>query len=90
MNYQTVLNWLVRSSKNPENLAATVKGLLLSASSSVLFLAPLLGLHLDIGQYTELANAAYGITQQVLLLVGCVVSIFGFGRKIYLTLAPAR
>lgn len=59
------------SSANPEKLAATIKGLVLSLTSIIVLATPLTEV-----QVVELAT-------QIGLIAGAVWTLYGAGRKIY-------
>lgn len=62
---------VLSSSANPENLSATVKGLVISLGSVLVLITPLTDV-----QVVELAT-------QASLIVGALWTLYGAGRKVY-------
>lgn len=77
MTFNKIWVWFVASSKDPQKLSLTLKGLLP-------FLA-LLGVA-DSGMLDSLSNSVVDIIVQIGTLVTGVVTLYGAVRKVYLSL----
>lgn len=73
-----VLNWFVKSSANPEEVSATLKGVALLAGSHLIDNLSSVGINLSQATYTH----DVAITAAVL---GWILTILGGARKIVLT-----
>lgn len=63
------------SSTNPEEVANTVKGFIVSIASVILLIAPLAGISITLEQITTLAG-------QLGLAAGAVWTLYGLGMKL--------
>lgn len=71
-----LVNWLVKSSADPEKVSMTIKGTLLTYVSLVIFVAQ--SFHVQVSQ-EWLAN----LIQFISAFAGSLLMVFGLGRKIY-------
>lgn len=83
---EKVLNWLLMSSNNPEEVSLTVKGMLINAIPVIMFIAGLS--HINLGQdtLTAIFNNVSIFVQAVLLVVGTGATLYGALRKVWLTI----
>jgi hypothetical protein len=75
------MNWLLNSSVDPENLSATISGLILSASAGIIFLAAHFNIVLGADQVSALAT-------QIGLAAGALWTLFGLIRKVVMLVKP--
>lgn len=77
------LTWLVISSSNPNNVSMTVRGALLANVAIIISILQLLGINwseAELVQFIELFSAT----------VGSILMIFGFIRKVILTIRAKK
>lgn len=79
------IDWLVNSSKNPENLSLTIKGLLVAVLPMLIILSKMLGFETSEGDMKAMIDMIESIIILGLGIVSSAMTIYGFGRKIYLT-----
>jgi hypothetical protein len=82
---QKIFHWFAVSSANPQDMALTVKGLLVAASP---FMAAAFGLvHLPIDQsaLSVIVNAMVNVVADSLTLVGSAMVLVGAVRKVLLS-----
>lgn len=73
---QNLLNWIVRSSANPERVSMTIRGLLLSHLALIIMVSKAVGFNWaegDIASFIEYAAT----------LSGTLLTTFGIVRKVY-------
>lgn len=84
-------NWLVWSSADPEKLALTVRGALVVAVPVILNIVQtacgfgLVCLGIDAPGLNEVVNVIVAFVSAVATIVGCIMFVIGFLRKIILT-----
>lgn len=76
---ESLLQWLVTSSANPEKVSATIKGFLLAHIGIVIMIFQYLHLPYSHDQIISLIGLIVG-------LFGCALSFFGICRKLYYAL----
>lgn len=84
------IEWFVYSSKNPQALALTVRGLLVGAIPTAVFLLQLSGIT-DIGT-VELQQIIDVVEKAILYgfgFIASVMTIWGFARKVFITVRKA-
>lgn len=79
------IQWLVRSSANPENVSMTVKGALIGIIPVILFFAQQLHLSWTSDQLTELIQSITVFLSSFLIIVGMarkiIISVVNLGVK---------
>ena len=74
--WNTFVNFLVKSSANPEETSLTITGILISYASTVVSVLTVLNI-----------SVTYNIVVHYIstggIVIGCLLSIFGIGRKLY-------
>ena len=82
---EKIINWFVKSSANPQQLALTVKGGV-AYILSVLIPILSLGFGIDISENSDNIIEQIGyITTAIAQFISALVAFFGFVRKIYNT-----
>jgi hypothetical protein len=76
-------NKFLASSANPNKVALTVKGLLVSIIPLLTVALPALGVHFDAGAFNGFLDAAVTAVQSVTAAVAAVMVVFGLARKAY-------
>jgi hypothetical protein len=80
----TVLTWLLISSKDPEKVSLTIKGILTGAIPVITIV---LGLaHIQVGDLTPFVDGIINVVQTALAAIAAVMTVWGLFRKIILTL----
>lgn len=74
-----LVEWIVRSSENPNKASMTIKGILIANIAFIMLIMKLA--HVSISE-TEV----YAIIGDVSLLLGSILTVFGLSRKIAITL----
>ena len=81
-----IIQWVFVSSKDPEKVSLTVKGLLVGGAGYVLLASGFLGLpNLTPESWQGLTEDSSSFVSQALMVVGAVVAAFGAGRKLWNT-----
>lgn len=80
-----IWDWLVTSSADPSKLALTVKGFLGMAATFLVFVSPILHLHLGDEQVTAVSDLVVQIVVVLAGIVSAIATLLGLARKIYLT-----
>ena len=80
--FKTVLNWLVKSSKDPAKIALTIKG----AGATLVSVLAVFGLGLSLDDVNGFADSLASVAANGVALVSAGVTLWGFGRKIVLSL----
>lgn len=75
------LNWLVRSSQNPQEVSMTLKGILIVIVPLFVQFSGILHVAVDQEGATQLVDGIAMLTQAVLTLVGSIVFVIGLVRK---------
>lgn len=78
-----IFAWLILSSKNPQQLSLTIKGVLVGAITYVVFFAGLFHITLSPSDLTSLVESIVQIIEMTLTLISIVATAWGFVRKIY-------
>lgn len=76
---ESLLQWLVQSSANPEKVSTTIKGFLLTHIGIAMMIVS----YYNLPYSTEKVTALIGL---VTGLIGTALSLFGICRKLYYTL----
>lgn len=77
--YTKIKNWLLYSSTDPEQIALTVKGLLIASVGSIVTFTSLFGVSLSQDFVLQKIQAAF-------IVVGSIVAVIGLIRKIARTI----
>jgi hypothetical protein len=72
--YEKILKWFIKSSANPEKVALTIKGLV-----------PLL-VFMGIGNVDQLSESLTGVIVALGAIISGMATLWGFARKIAITL----
>ena len=73
------IDWFIKSSANPKNLAMTMKGIIgIAATLALLF-------GIDIGDPDSLTNLIVDVIAGVGIAVSSIFALYGFLRKIHKT-----
>ena len=80
------IDWFVNSSKDPTRLATTMKGLILGALPIILIVSKMLGLEIGEIDVGLVAEAIESIIIYVFGTVSAIIFIYGFFRKIVISL----
>ena len=81
-----IFAWLILSSKNPQQVSLTIKGVLVGAVTYVVFFAGLFHVTLSPSDLTSLIESVVQVIEMVLTLVSVITTAWGFARKIYTSL----
>ena len=76
--YKKIKNWLLYSSTDPEQIALTVKGLLIASVGSIVTFTSLFGVNLSQDLVLQKIQSAF-------IVVGSVVAMIGLVRKVLRT-----
>ena len=71
------------SSANPEKIALTIKGALVTITPAVIMLAGWLKIDLGAEEWQNTVEMLWKLTNEVILVVGMATTVFGALRKIY-------
>lgn len=77
--YTKIKNWLLYSSTDPEKIALTVKGLLITSVGSIVTFSSLFGVNLTEDLVLQKIQAAF-------IVVGSIVAMLGLVRKVLRTI----
>ena len=80
-----IWNWIVKSSANASNWSLTIKGLITLVPTVVIFLN-LVHVPITSDQITNLLQAVVELVTAVGALAGAIAAVYGFVRKIVLTI----
>ena len=86
--FDTFLTWLLVSSKDPEKLSLTIKGILvgiLPVLSAVFGLA-----NVQLGDLTPIVDAIAAAVQTFIAFVAAAIALYGLVRKVILTLTGSH
>ena len=84
------IDWFIISSANPEKLAATVKGLILGALPIILIVSKMLGLEIGESDVGLVVQAIENVIIYVFGTISAIIFIYGFFRKIVISLRRKR
>ncbi len=73
--YTKIKNWLLYSSTDPEQIALTIKGLLIASVGSIVTFSSVVGVNLS-------QDLVLQKIQSVFIVVGSIVAMIGLIRKI--------
>ena len=76
-----LLSWLVRSSKDPNKVALTIKGL----GGTLVSVLAVFGLGLSLDDVNGFADGLASVLANGTALVSAALALWGFGRKIVLS-----
>jgi len=71
------------SSADPNEVALTVKGMLLSIVPLLTVVLPVLGVSFDVGAFQAFANSLVNMVQTVTVAVSSTMVVYGLLRKAY-------
>jgi len=71
------------SSANPEKIALTIKGALVTITPAVIMLAGWLKIDLGAEEWQNTVEMLWKLANEVILVVGMATTVFGALRKIY-------
>jgi uncharacterized membrane protein len=86
--FKKVIEWIVVSSENPQNVSLTMRGLMIAFIPTIMMLVPLVttvfGIHLSITSesLTSIVNDIVSLSTIALTVVGTCISGYGLVRKI--------
>lgn len=80
------IDWLTISSKNPDKIALTIKGLLIGVLPVLLILTKMLGLQIGEDATREVIDGIGLIITYGFGIISGMMTIYGLVRKIYRTL----
>lgn len=78
--------WLVLSSKDPEKVSLTIKGILASVATYVVFFTSLFHLNFNVTDLTTIGDMISKIIEALLMIVSMVTALIGAVRKIKSTM----
>ncbi len=74
---------LLGSSVDPNRLALTIKGVLITTTPAIVILAGWLKIDFGVTDWQNLVELAWQATNQIILAVGMATTLLGAIRKIY-------
>lgn len=81
-----ILNWLLRSSADPEEASLAAKGAVIATIPVLVTLAGLTHLNLDSTTLTNVVDIGFTLFNWALTGIGIVMALVGAVRKVYRTL----
>lgn len=78
-----IFQWIMVSSKDPNKVSLTIRGILVGAITYIVFFAGVFHFNVDQGDLNSLAVQLSDIVQMTLTLVSAVATTVGLVRKIY-------
>jgi hypothetical protein len=82
---ENALNWLLASSQDPAEVSLTVKGLLISAIPTMMFLSGIAQINLGSEMLTSVVDSFVAFLQAALVVVGTATTLYGALRKVWNT-----
>lgn len=83
---KNIFDWILKSSVDPSKLALTVKGLLVGAIPTIIFLSGVSNIQLSSEELTIAFDAVAQLIQASLTAISAVMIVWGFVRKLWVTL----
>lgn len=80
-----IIHWFVVSSANPQDVALSVKGLLVAGTPFLVAVSGLIHLPVDSSAFSVIINALVNVVADSLTLVGSAMVLVGIVRKVILT-----
>ncbi len=77
--------WLVLSSKDPEKVSLTIKGVIATAATYIIFFTSLFHLNFSATDLATVGDLIGKIVQALLMVVSLVTTLIGFVRKLTTT-----
>lgn len=81
-----IIAWIIFSSNNPEKVSLTIKSVATALITLATVYAGFANVQLDSATLTRLVDLVVSFVQGAFLLVSTGMSIYGLGRKVFLTL----
>jgi uncharacterized membrane protein len=80
-----VLDWVFLSSRDPQEVSLTVKGALLGAIPTIMYLAGVAHMQVGTDTLTSVFDALASFVQALLTLIAAAATLYGAVRKAWLT-----
>ena len=84
-NFQRIIQWFIFSSRNPEKVSTTVKGVLVWVAAAATVWLGIQNIPLDQNQVTLLIDATINLVQELGKVIGAGMVVVGMIRKIFIT-----